>query len=241
MAFLNLFRGDDILNLKSKPGRYRSEGLTSSAFGARGDPENIEKITFLETVKQHIDHLKTFEKDYFKITDYISFSDSEAIAKNWAAGLKPDELVACSTPFLETRYVFKMQIPNNELKPITTGVWEYRYACNTNLKCANVPNADINTLALRYNPCPICQSTFKNHSLLLINPTIYLAGLASDKKYKRANQLAAKNGEWMIVPNDAVDFKHRTTRIPRADFWNADCYTIKRETARNPFFKYPEN
>lgn len=237
---LNLYRGDSIFNTKSKPARYRSEGLTSSAFGGGGDPKNIERVSFLETVKQHIDHLKSYEKDYFKITDYISFSEQEEIAMRWSADLKPDELVACTIPFTETRYVFHMQIPENELKAIATGVWEFNYACNTDLKSSNIPGDDLLTFALRYSSCPLCDPNSKSHSLMLVKPSMFMSDLINVAKYRRANKLADKNDEWIILPNDLIEHGLRGTRIPRANFWEANHYVLRGEPQRNVNFKYDE-
>lgn len=39
---LELYRGDSLYNLRSKPGLYRTDGITSAAMGAGGDPRNIE-------------------------------------------------------------------------------------------------------------------------------------------------------------------------------------------------------
>lgn len=39
-----------------------TEGITSAAMGAGGEPENIEKILLLQTGKQHIDHILNFIK-----------------------------------------------------------------------------------------------------------------------------------------------------------------------------------
>lgn len=234
---LNLYRGDSLFNIKSKPGKYRSEGITSSALGAGGDPQNIERITLLETVKQHIDHLKSYEKEYYKITDYISFSESEETAINWAADCKPDKLVKCAIPLKETRYVFHLALNKKDLRNISNGVWEFNFACNTNLKSSNFSANSLLDHVLKYYACPLCGSASKSHSLLLIRPSVIMSGL-NDRKYKRANNLAEKNDEWLVLPNDLIEHGHRGTRIPRADFWHVQHYILSDEPERDINFNY---
>jgi hypothetical protein len=79
--YLSLYRGDNIINDRTKPAIHRSEGIVSGAFAAGGNPEEIERKGFLNSVKEHIDHIKEDEKKYYEISDYISFSESEDIAK----------------------------------------------------------------------------------------------------------------------------------------------------------------
>lgn len=236
---LSLYRGDYFENEKSKPFRYYSEGITSSAFGAGGDPNNIERISFLETIKQHIDHLKAFEKEYFKITDYVSFSDTEETAKKWAAGLTSEKLVPFDVPYQETRYVFKLNIPVNDLNRISEGVWEYNFACNKDLKDGYQADDCFKTYALRARDCPVCGGITKAHRLVLVSTLAFLSDRKGDDRFDRANILALKNSEWLILPYDLIDHKHRATRIPRADFWTVNHYILENEDPRDPNFDYP--
>lgn len=226
---LNLYRGDSFFNKKSNPGMYRSEGLTSSALGAGGDPKNIERLSLLETVKRHIDHLKCYENDYYKITDYISFSECEETAKLWASDLKPDDLIDCLTPYQETRYVFNLQIPEAELISISKGVWEFNYACNKDLKSSNIDN-EIESFVLRYNTCPLCGSVKKIHNIILVKPSLFMSDVSGEINYKRAITLGEKNTEWLILPNDSIGNNFRSTRIQRANFWTANHYILRNES-----------
>jgi len=231
---LELFRGDSLYNLKSKPGLYRTEGITSPAMGAGGDPENIEKISLLHTVKRHIDHTLKIEKDYYAITDYISFTTEEKTARKWAAGNKDVELDKCLKPYLETRYVFKLMIECSELIPLSTGVWLYRFACNNSKKTSNVPGSIVGQLLAQKN-CPMCHGIAKNHSLILID-TLGFSDLA-DGDFKRANLLADKNKEWLILPNDPLENSpHRCTRIQPADFWTVEHFTLASDDPRDSMF-----
>ena len=238
---LHLYRGDDINNDRTKPAIYRSEGIISSAFGSFGDPLNIERIGFLETIKTHVDHVKDFELNYYKITDYISFSENEDTAKAFSARFKPENLIPCPEAYKETRYVFHVKIPFDELIPITAGVWEYKFKCNPNLKQVYKLNEDepfetiAHNWALTFVGCETCGAMQKNHSMLVINPLLILNELPEQKKYKRAKNLILKNNEWLLLPNDIINFGHRGTRIQLADFWDVHGYTIKGEAERNPF------
>jgi hypothetical protein len=231
-TILNLYRGDSILNKNTNAGEFRSEGIRSAAFGGGGDPRNIEKLSLLATVKQHVDHLTQAEKDYYKITDFISFSEQEAIAIKWAADLKPDELEECQVPYQETRYVFRLQIERKQLTPISKGVWAYLYQCNARLKSSNHPNGFINTIALQNAGCDVCGGVTKAHSLILIKPAHCIEGLKKEPEFKRTHQLAVKNDEWLLLPNDLMEHGFRRTRIYRADFWDARLYTKKGEPVR---------
>ncbi len=136
------------------------------------------------------------------------------------------------------REVFHMQIPESELKVISTGVWEFNYACNKDLRSSNIPGDDIRTFALRYSSCPLCGSVSKLHSLLLVKPSMFMSDLTNVAKYKRANKLADKNDEWMILPNDLIEHGLRGTRIPRADFWQARHYLLQNEIGCERIIEY---
>ncbi len=239
--YLTLFRGDDIINDRTKPAIYRSEGIVSGAFGAGGAPKEIERKGFLKSVKEHIDHLKDFEIQYYKISDYISFSEEEEIAKLWASRKRPENLISTTEPYAETRYVFKMDIPMEELKPIVPGVYEYRFACNKNLKTAyklneyDVYEPILQTYALQFADCPQCGSVHKSHSIIVINPLVAFNHLKDDKNIKRSIRLAQKNLEWLILPNDIIQDGFRASRIQPANFWKAEGYTMLGEAVRNPF------
>jgi len=241
MNTLHLYRGDSIHNTNTNPGTFRSEGIRTAAFGAGGDPRNIEKLTPLKTIKDHIDHIKPAEKDYYAITDFISFTERESTAQRWAADLKPDKLLSCPTPYEETRYVFHVVIPWAELRPISKGVWEYKYQCNPQSKHSNYAGDLINTLILQQVSCDVCGGFMKAHSLLLVKPSAFMDDMDSDAAYKRALRLAVKNDEWLLLPNDLMDHGFRRTRIYPADFWLANLYTIMGEPLRTPdTFKFPK-
>ncbi|MES2829225.1 MAG: hypothetical protein V4687_13770 [Bacteroidota bacterium] len=231
---LSLYRGDSIHNQKTNPGTFRSDGIRSGAFGGGGDPRNIEKLLPLTTIKQHIDHITQVAKDYYKITDFISFTEQEATALNWAADLKPDELLPCTTPYEETRYVFHVAILKTELKPVSKGVWSYQYQCNPRLKLSNYVNGFLKTFALQNAGCDVCGGMVKRHSLLLIKPIDFMEDLNGQPEFKRTLKLAVKNDEWLLLPNDLMDHGFRRTRIYPADFWKANQYIKKGEPRRTP-------
>lgn len=238
---LHLYRGDDLTNERTKPAIYRSEGIVSGAFGGGGNPKEIERRGFLKSIKQHIDHLKDFEINYYRISDYISFSESEEIAKRWASRNKPNDLVPTAEPYSETRYIFKLSIPLNELKLIANGVYEFCFACNKNLKTPFKLNefdpleVITHTWALQYADCPVCNSFQKNHSIIVINPLLAFDRQKEEKEFKRSLKLAEKNSEWIILPNDIIDNGFRGSRIQPADFWGMHGYKMAGEEARNPF------
>ncbi|MES2266805.1 MAG: hypothetical protein V4520_08595 [Bacteroidota bacterium] len=238
---LTLYRGDNIDNKRTKPAIYRSEGIVSGAFDGSGPPDMIERLEFLNTVKIHIDHLLEVEKDYYHISDYISFSESEEIAEKWASRSQPEFLNRCYTPYKETRYVFKMQIVMDDLTPLEKGVWEYNFACNPDLKVPYKLNADdefepiARAWALRFSGCGICGSVHKKHSLKIINPILYLDGHSKDKKFNRSLRLAKKNLEWIVLPNDIISNGFRASRIQPANFWKVQGYTMSGEPERSPF------
>jgi hypothetical protein len=238
---LNLYRGDDLNNDRTKPAIYRSEGIVSGAFGNFGDPLNIERIGFLETIKQHIDHLKDYEKSCYAITDYISFSEDEGRAKDWASRMHADDLIVCNEPYLETRCIFHVKIPFGDLKPIAEGVWTFAFSCNPNRKTPSKLNSDeaFETIALEWAlsnaGCGVCNASEKKHSLIVVNPRILMEHFIGLKKYNRVNKLIAKNSEWLLLPNDIVNFGCRGTRIQVADFWDVQGYVMKNEMERNPY------
>jgi hypothetical protein len=232
---LNLYRGDSIYNQNSNPGGFRSEGIRSGAFGGGGDPQNIEKLGALSVIKTHIDHLTRAEKNYYKITDFISFTEDEMIAKKWAADLKLGDLLTCPEPFRETRYVFHVIISESDLVPIAKGVWVYNYQCTPDKRLAYRADDLIGTFALQQAGCDVCGGVSKLHSVILIKPAIVLEDLASQSRYQRALKLAVKNDEWLLLPNDIMEQgQFRRTRIYVADFWNADLYIKKGEPTREP-------
>jgi hypothetical protein len=231
---LELYRGDSLYNLRSRPGLYRTDGITSAAMGAGGDPRNIENISPLQTVKRHIDHTLKLEKDYYQITDYISFTDREETARKWAAGNSDEPLIDCRDPYLETRYLFKMHIAQPDLEPMAEGVWLYRFACNPRKKTSNVPGSPMGQL-LAQKPCPMCLGIQRNHSLILID-TLGFSPLAKGD-FKRANRLADNNKEWLVLPNDPLSSSsHRCTRIQPADFWTVERFTLASDEPRDPLF-----
>ncbi|TCD18941.1 hypothetical protein EZ456_20815 [Pedobacter psychrodurus] len=243
-SILTLFRGDSIYNTKTKPGSYRSEGLTSSAFGAGSDPQNIEKKTLLRTIKEHIDHKKKLEKVYFRISDYLAFSESKSRAMEWASGMQPELLQPCTEAYTETRYLFEMKIPHPLLREISTGIYEFRFSCNTTLKRANSPGETafvLNNL-FQMQICRICESKHPYHSLILICPRMLLQELSDNPDFVRAYELTSKDLEWLVLPNDPINFGLRGTRIQPADFWQADWFTIAGEPARDPMvFSYEKS
>jgi hypothetical protein len=238
---LTLYRGDNIDNKRTKPAIYRSEGIVSGAFDGSGPPDMIERLEFLNSIKIHIDHLLEVEKDFYHISDYISFSECEEIAEKWASRKQPEFLNRCYVQYRETRYVFRMRISIDELKPLEKGVWEYKFACNPNLKLPYKLNAVDEfepialTWALQFSGCAICGGTHKNHSIKIIDPIQYLAGQSSEKKFKRSLKLSKKNLEWIVLPNDIIKKGFRAARIQPANFWDVQGYTMSGEPERSPF------
>lgn len=224
---LHLYRGDSYYNDRTSANIYRSDGLLAPACGGGGRTDNIENIGFLETIKRHIDHLKGYEKEYYSITDYISFTENLDTAKAWAADLNPANLVPCTISHKETRYVFHLKIPKSELIPLSKGTWEFFFTCNRQLLDGNTSNSLLKH-SLRHNDCPFCNSVSKVHSIILVKPILVFPDLKDDKKYDRAKKLTNKNEEWLVLPNDPQErtLKHRKTRIPRADFWDVEHYNL---------------
>jgi hypothetical protein len=150
-------------------------------------------------------------------------------------------LVQTNELFAETRYVFKMDIPVDELTPITKGVFEFRFACNKDLKNPYKLNEDdpfetvARQWALRYAICEQCGGVQKNHFIRVINPQIAFDHLTADKDFKRSLRLAKKNLEWLILPNDIINNGFRAARIQPANFWKVQGYTMEGEEKRNPF------
>ena len=241
--FLSLYRGDSFYNSKTNPGWYRSNGITSSALGAGGDPMNIEKITVLTTIKRHIEHKKKLEKEYFKISDYLSFSESEERAKQWASGHAVEMLIPSKDKFFETRYVFKLQIDFNDLKEVSNGVFEYRFVCNTLLRTSSAltepPELSFAIdYALQHASCQVCNSSRSDHLITLICPRMLLEDLVGDNEFVRAYEFTKNDKEWLVLPNDFIDSRFRSTMIPPANFWTVDNYNLMGEEPRNPYIDH---
>lgn len=145
-------------------------------------------------MKEHIDHLTIPEIQYYKMTDFISFTEDFDTAKSWASGREPEKLLVCEERYKETKYVFSMSMQRSRLTQLAKGVWEFRYQCNRFKKSA--PSGDqLLTQMLQMATCNYCGNTYPLHSLILIRPADVLEEFKDEKVFKRASTLAVKNNE----------------------------------------------
>jgi len=224
---MNLYRGDNIFNERTEPGLYRNNGLRSKAFGGGSSPENIETQGLIETVRRHIKPVDSIDNSYYDVTDYISFSESIERALYWCKD-RGRLVLQPANDYEETRYLFTLRINENQKTKIGEGIYSYFFKCNYKLKTSDSGD-QIQKAALEFShniqTCPICKNETMSHQILLINSHEYLLNYKEQEKYEGALEFAKRDNEWLVLPFDTIE-KHRTTRIPRADFWNAEHFKV---------------
>jgi hypothetical protein len=224
---MKLYRGDKILNESTNPGIYRNNGIRSKAFGSGASPANIELQGLLQSITKHVKPATKEDIVYYDVTDFISFSENQERARYWCSDRGTLILEECQD-FLETRYIFTMDISDSELQNHGNGIYSFKYKCNPLLKGSDVGNF-INEAVIRAaaanQECPHCFQRETYHFLILINSLQYLTSYPDHEKIKGAIEFAKADQEWLLLPCDKLGM-HRTTRIPRADFWSATHFSV---------------
>jgi hypothetical protein len=230
---MKLYRGDFVHNILTSPGRFRCDGITAKSFG-KGDPKYIEKNSLLKAIQQHIDPKTKEDKRYYNVTDFLSFSTNFERAQYWATNKNTLILNPCDEEYLETRYLFTLNINEQELQPLSTtqGIYKYNYQCNPNLKKSNSPNPIENAI-IRRDSCEVCNLNGKLHSIILIDTVKYLTQFPNAQNCQGALSLAKIDEEWLILPNDPMR-NGRSSRIHRAEFWNVELFNVVGEQ-RDPY------
>ncbi|TWV11244.1 hypothetical protein FQ707_11190 [Bacteroidaceae bacterium HV4-6-C5C] len=220
-----LFRGDKIYNEYTKPYLYRCNGLRSKAFSGNQDPRNIERIGLLETIINHIKPKDSEGIIYYDATDFLSFSESRGKALEWCSD-KNNVILKSANDYEETRYLFILTINTADIYTIGNGLFLYSYNCNPTLKQTDSNNF-INRIALtpqlQNQICPICENKHKVHQIILVNTVEYLNHYPNHAGSKEAIENSIEDKEWLVLPYDYQD-EFRSTRIPRADFWNVELF-----------------
>lgn len=224
---MQLFRGDNIFNKDTEPGLYRNNGLRTKAFGSNCNPENIELLGLLETIRQHVKPENNTDTEYYNVTDFLSFSEKSERALFWCRD-KDRLMLEKADNYNETRYLFTLTIDDNYIIEFGNGIYSYAFNCNPKLKSFD-SGEEPHMSALRFTYsneiCPICENQHKTHRILLINSYEYLTKNARQAKYDGAIEFAENDNEWLVLPFDPLGI-HRSSRIPRADFWIAEHYKV---------------
>lgn len=212
------------------------DGIRSKSFG-KGAPAYIDARGLLNNIRAHINPISTADKAIYDATEFISFSVSRNRALYWLRSKDVDEISPCKTEFEETRYLFRLVIPDNELTALDahSTMFVFRYKCNPSLKRFN--SADVRTDAIfavtepgtYFKSCAICNGTERSHSIVLIDSCRYLEHYKTDAASDTALQNAHADEEWLILPID-FDSGRTATTIPRADFWSVELYNAKGES-----------
>lgn len=222
-----LYRGDTIYNEMTNPKIYRFDGLRSKAFG-KGDPSYINKIGLVDAMRQHIKPISNLDKEFYSKTDFISFSKSIERAMFWLKNKNSIEIVQCYDESRATRFLFQMNIQDNELFELAPGIYEFQFKCNPKLKKGTPTDILLNAaleLTYGYNECEICKSSYFFHRIILIDTVKFLNNNILQEKFKGALKLANEDQEWLVLPFDSISNGISTSsRIPRADFWTVNHY-----------------
>lgn len=220
-----LFRGDKIYNNYTQPYLYRCNGLRSKAFNGNQDPCNIERIGLFKTIINHIKPTNEKGKIYYDATDFLSFSESRTKALEWCSD-KNTVILESANDYEETRYLFILNINQSDIYAIGNGLYLYSYNCNPTLKLTDSNNPIHKTALisqLQNQICPTCQNKHKFHHIILVNTVEYLHFFPDQVGCKEAIQNSTEDKEWLILPYD-YEGNFRSTRIPRADFWNVELF-----------------
>jgi len=230
-----LYRGDKYYNVATEPGRFWFDGIRAKSFG-KGDPAYIKKAGLLKAIRQHIHHPGKADVSYYDATDFISFSTDQARAMYWVSDKGQLLLTTCSEPYRETRYVFRMDIPDNDLISRGDGIYMYSFVCNQALRKSNVAAWQGIEIPY-YTNCPLCQGGL-GHQILLVDTVKYLSINRKDESESDALKLATEDSEWLVLPNDPLDHGSRSSSVQRADFWSVETYTVVGEK-RDPMYASP--
>lgn len=212
------------------PGRYRFDGLHAKSFG-RGDPAYIQREGIIKAVRQHINHPTPVDQGYYDVSDFISFSRDKDRALFWLRDKGRLLLRPCTAPYTETRYLFTMHIPQNELVLEHDGVYTFSFFCDPLLR---EPNADtlIDRAVSGTIDCPCVRSGMK-HRIVLIDAVQFLNAHHYVATSADALVLASQDQEWLVVPNDPLPPRGRSSRIQRAAFWSTELFNVDGES-RDP-------
>lgn len=224
---MKLYRGDNIYNKETEPYLYRNNGLLTKAFGSNCNPDNIELQGLLESIRKHVKPENSSDKGYYNVTDFLSFSESKERALFWCSDMDR-YILEKADEYKETRYLFNLSIDNNRLKKFESGMYLYNFCCNPKLKSSD-SGKEPHLTAFKDNCCQEicsrCNNINENHSILLINSYEYLIKNTTHSKYTKAINFASNDKEWLILPFDPLGI-HRSSRIPRADFWDVELYKV---------------
>ena len=227
---MQLFRGDKIFNDKTEPDLYRADGIRSKSFGGGSSPTNIEKIGLINSIKAHIQPYLNNERQYYDVTDFISFSASRERALYWltdrgALKVKP------SIEYQETRYLFNFEIEDNKLVNLSSGIYILFYSCNPKLKKSNSgksPHNELIEFQSENEVCELCSNVNLHHRLILINSYEYLLDNPNHANLDKAIKFAKDDEEWLLLPYDTIG-KFRSSRIPRSNMWNVEHFEVTGE------------
>lgn len=225
---MKLYRGDNIYNKLTEPGLYRNNGLRSKAFGGGSDPTNIKLIRFRESIRKHIKWENDLDKEFYDVSDYLSFSEDLERAIFWCRN-KDTLTIKNTESYKETRYIFTLNMDDSSLREFGNGIFSYSFMCNPSLKSSDSgiePHLSTFSYVCNEETCMICNNKLNEHKILLINSFDYLRKCTSPMdicKYRKAIECAEEDKEWLILPLDPIK-KYRSCRIPRADFWTAEHY-----------------
>ncbi len=238
MAIIKLFRGDKICNEKTEPDLFRANGLRTVAFGSGGNSRNLENTGILNSVKFHVIHNSKKKKAYYNISDYLSFTESYDRAKYWCSE-KNNLALLPAIDYQETRYIFEVDINQENLEEIEEGIYSFKYFCNFKLR---KPDSNDNKSQRLYNlmnreqVCPICRNSDHNHELILINSYKFLKANKEFNISPKELEFSKNDEEWLLLPNDKeMRTGQRLTRIPRADYWKVQLFRVDGEIRPEKF------
>ena len=225
---MKLFRGDKVYNIDTCPGTYRENGLRSKAFASGSQPNNIELLGLIESIRKHINQIDKLDSNYYDVTDFLSFSQVRERGLYWCRD-KDTLIIENADEYEETRYLFTYNLNDNLLDQKGKGIYLYKYRCNLDLIKPDKKDNDTLLNFFKYNseekPCPICENKYDNHSLILIDSYEYLINNANDVKYEGAIESTKNDNEWLVLPFDMLGM-FRSSRIQRADFWFAEHFKV---------------
>lgn len=231
---IKLYRGDRI-NSDTEAGRYRFDGIISKSFG-KGSPAYIAPLPLLENIRSHINPVTPSDHLIYSQTEFISFSSSFDRAYFWLSDQGSQMLFPCLTEYEETRYMFTLEIPEEELEALDkdSTMFLFRFACNPDLKRSNsssiIENLMLEVVAPNtwFRHCDVCRQVHRAHSLVLVDAVKYLQVYGGSDRFDGAAINAAADKEWLILATDPVNGLSATS-IPRSDFWSVSHYSCKGE------------
>ncbi|XWW44464.1 hypothetical protein JYG30_17045 [Fibrella sp. USSR17] len=227
---MKLFRGDNIFikndpKLGVKNYLYYEIGLCTKAFGGGSYPDNIERFSLNKAIISHIHQMDIIDEKYYSVTDFLSFSKAHHRAKYYCASNGKIKLNDC-LEYEETRFIITLNIDDNKLEEIGSGIYKYKYKCNRELitsgkkQDSNDLNAYLIDIA-RNKPCDIC-GIGSEHEMILIDSYKFIDSNFKADEFETAKNFSLLDKEWLILPFDPLrdNPAFRRTCIPRADFWS---------------------